>query len=84
MLLGWRAENEAGSYLLQELTAPVKRTPQYDEIILRTPAARFGTPDEIAGTAIFPASDASNSAAGSVVIRVTGAALHRDQANQRK
>jgi 2-dehydro-3-deoxy-D-gluconate 5-dehydrogenase len=51
-----------------DLTAPVKNTPQYDEIIMRTPAGRFGTPDEIAGAAIFLASAASNFVTGSVVV----------------
>jgi 2-dehydro-3-deoxy-D-gluconate 5-dehydrogenase len=50
-----------------DLTAPVKQTPQYDEIIMRTPAGRFGTPGELAGAAIFLASDASNFVTGSVV-----------------
>ncbi len=50
-----------------DLTAPVKNTSQYDEIILRTPAGRFGTPDEIAGAAIFLASNASNFVTGSIV-----------------
>ena len=51
-----------------DLTAPVKNTPQYEEIIMRTPAGRFGTPDEIAGAAIFLASAASNFVTGSVVV----------------
>ena len=50
-----------------DLTAPVKSTAQYDEIIMRTPAGRFGKPDEIAGTAVFLASDASNFVTGTVV-----------------
>lgn len=50
-----------------DLTAPVKATPQYDEIIMRTPAGRFGMPEELAGAAIFLASDASNFVTGSVL-----------------
>ena len=50
-----------------DLTAPVKRTPQYDEIIMRTPAGRFGRAEEIAGAAVFLASDASNFVTGAVI-----------------
>ena len=36
-----------------DMTAPVKTMPLNDEIILRTPAGRWGQTEEIAGTAIF-------------------------------
>ena len=50
-----------------DLTAPVKNTAQYDEIIMRTPAGRFGKAEEIAGAAVFLASDASNFVTGAVI-----------------
>jgi 2-deoxy-D-gluconate 3-dehydrogenase len=43
----------------------------YDEIILRTPAGRFGEPEEIAGTAVYLASRASDFVTGDT-IRVDG------------
>lgn len=43
----------------------------YNEILLRTPAARFGQPEEIAGTAVFLSSNASNFITGET-IRVDG------------
>ncbi len=49
------------------MTIGVKGTPFYDEIIMRTPAARFGEPEEMAGAAIFLASEASNFVTGEVV-----------------
>ncbi len=51
-----------------DLTAPVRNTGQYDEIIMRTPAGRFGMPDEVAGAAVFLASDASNFVTASVLV----------------
>ncbi len=51
-----------------DLTAPVKHTAQYDEIILRTPAGRFGAPQEVAGAAVYLASDAANFVTASVLV----------------
>jgi 2-deoxy-D-gluconate 3-dehydrogenase len=50
-----------------DLTAPVKQTAQHAEIIMRTPAGRFGRPDEVAGAAVFLASEAANFVTGSIV-----------------
>jgi 2-dehydro-3-deoxy-D-gluconate 5-dehydrogenase len=49
------------------MTATVKAGPLYREILMRTPAGRFGTPEECAGAAIFLASRASDFVTGSAV-----------------
>jgi 2-deoxy-D-gluconate 3-dehydrogenase len=54
-------------WIWTDMTAMVKGTPFYDEIITRTPAGRFGEAEEMAGAAIFLASDASNFVTGEVV-----------------
>jgi len=54
-------------WIWTDMTIGVKGTPFYDEIITRTPAGRFGEPEEMAGAAIFLASDASNFVTGEVV-----------------
>jgi len=54
-------------WIATDLTAPVRNTPLYDEIITRTPAGRFGTAEEIAGAAVFLASDAADFVTGTVV-----------------
>ncbi len=54
-------------WIWSEMTAPVKSTPLYDEIIMRTPAGRFGRPEELAGAAVFLASQASDFVTGSIV-----------------
>ncbi len=54
-------------WIWSEMTAPVKELPLYGEIIQRTPAGRFGEPEELAGAAIFLASRASDFVTGSTV-----------------
>ncbi len=59
MLPGW---------ITTEMTAFVQDTPEmYESIIARTPAGRFGDPEECAGTAIFLTSGASNFVTGQSV-----------------
>lgn len=54
-------------WITTDMTAPVKSGPFHDEIILRTPAGRFGEPEEMAGAAVFLASRASDFVTGSIV-----------------
>jgi len=61
----------APGWIETDMTAPVRALPLYDEIIARTPAGRFGCPEEVAGTAIFLASRASDFVTGTTV-RVDG------------
>jgi 2-dehydro-3-deoxy-D-gluconate 5-dehydrogenase len=54
-------------WIKTDMTGPVQSGPFYDEIITRTPAGRFGEPEEMAGTAIFLASHASDFVTGAVI-----------------
>jgi len=54
-----------------DMTALVQSGPMFREIIMRTPAGRFGKPEETAGAAVFLASHASDFVTGSIV-RVDG------------
>ena len=58
-----------------DLTGPIKEMPLYDEILTRTPAGRFGTPDECAGAAVFLASEASRFVTGTAVVVDGGYAI---------
>lgn len=54
-------------WIATDMTAVAQSGPMFDEIILRTPAGRFGQPEEMAGAAIFLASHASDFVTGSIV-----------------
>ncbi len=51
-----------------DMTAPVHTMPLNDEILARTPAGRWGQPEELAGTAVFLASRASDFVTGTTVV----------------
>jgi 2-dehydro-3-deoxy-D-gluconate 5-dehydrogenase len=61
----------APSWIETDMTAPVKTMPLNDEILARTPAGRWGQPEEVAGTAVYLASRASDFVTGAT-IRVDG------------
>ena len=61
----------APGWIQTDMTAPVLTMPLNDEILARTPAGRWGQPEEIAGTAVYLASQASDFVTG-VTIRVDG------------
>jgi 2-dehydro-3-deoxy-D-gluconate 5-dehydrogenase len=51
-----------------ELTAPIKSMPLYQEVVQRTPAGRWGNPDECAGAAVFLAAPASDFVTGASLV----------------
>jgi len=61
----------APGWIETDMTAPVRSLPMNDEILMRTPAARWGQPEDIAGTAIYLASSGSDFVTGET-IRVDG------------
>jgi len=61
----------APGWVRTDMTAAVQESPMSDEIVMRTPAGRWGRPEEMAGTAIFLASQASDFVTG-VTIPVDG------------
>jgi 2-deoxy-D-gluconate 3-dehydrogenase len=50
------------------MTAPVHAMPMNDEILARTPAGRWGRAEELAGTAVFLASRASDFVTGTTIV----------------
>ena len=61
----------APGWIETEMTAPVRTMPMNDEIVARTPAGRWGKAEEVAGTAVYLASRASDFVTGTT-IRVDG------------
>jgi 2-deoxy-D-gluconate 3-dehydrogenase len=61
----------APGWIETDMTAPARTMPLNDEIIARTPAGRWGQPEELAGTAVYLASRASDFVTGAT-IRVDG------------
>ncbi|HXO45624.1 MAG TPA: SDR family oxidoreductase [Candidatus Cybelea sp.] len=51
-----------------EMTAPIKTMPLYQEVIHRTPAGRWGNPEECAGAAVFLAAAASDFVTGASLV----------------
>ena len=65
----------APGFIDTDMVAPVKKMALYDDIINRTPAGRFGTPEECAGTAIYLASHASDFVTGTTLFLDGGLAI---------
>jgi len=61
----------APGWIETEMTAPVRTMPLNGEILARTPAGRWGQAEEVAGTAVYLASRASDFVTGTT-IRVDG------------
>lgn len=57
----------APGWIETDMTGPVQTMPLNDEILARTPAGRWGQPEELAGTAIFLASKASDFVTGATI-----------------
>ena len=65
----------APGFIGTEMVAPLKSMPLYEEIIKRTPAGRFGQPEECAGTAVYLASRASDFVTGATLFIDGGFAI---------
>jgi 2-dehydro-3-deoxy-D-gluconate 5-dehydrogenase len=65
----------APGWIDTEMVAPVKTMPLYQEVIARTPAGRFGRPEEFAGSAVYLASQASDFVTGTTLFVDGGYAI---------
>ncbi len=58
----------APGYIVTDATAEIKDDPErYQETLKRIPAGRWGTPDDLAGAAVFLASGASDYMHGTLI-----------------
>lgn len=66
---GIQANGIGPGYFATEQTEPIRKEghPFHEFIINRTPAGRWGDPSDLAGTAVFLASDASNFVNGQII-----------------
>jgi 2-dehydro-3-deoxy-D-gluconate 5-dehydrogenase len=65
----------APGFIDTDMVAPLKTMSLYKDIIKRTPAGRFGRPEECAGTAIYLASHASDFVTGTTLFLDGGFAV---------
>ncbi len=61
----------APGWIETDMTTAIQNSPRNDEILLRTPAGRWGQPDEVSGAAVFLASRAADFITG-VTLPVDG------------
>ncbi|MCF3973436.1 SDR family oxidoreductase [Paracoccus salsus] len=65
---GIQANAIGPGYMLTEMNAALTSDPQFDAWVKgRTPAGRWGRPDELVGTAVYLASDASSYVSGQLI-----------------
>ncbi len=65
----------APGWIETDMTEDVRRSSWNDEILMRTPAARWGQPEDIAGTAVYLASRASDFVTGAAIFVDGGYAI---------
>lgn len=59
----------APGYIATEMTTPLQKNPEFDAMMgVRTPLRRWGRPEEMAGAAVFLASDAAAYLTGQTII----------------